>query len=109
MFRMKKAWYAILITLMPWAAPADEPKILSFELNDIVTIYISNNTCPLDKYARQYPYVATAVKFTDSTHTKIADAINACWTHRGDIIVLQWNGGDRSEFPANYFLKGKMI
>ena len=100
---MKKFWIAVLIALAPDGYAA-EPRILSFDYNDIVTISISNVPCPVAKLAKTHQYVAIAVKFTDSTHTKLADAMNACWTHKGDDIEIQWMGGDKSVFPANYFL-----
>ena len=106
---MKKAWYAILVTLIPWATPAGEVKVLTYDYSDIVSISISNSPCPLEKFSKQFPYVAIAVKYTDAQHTKVADAMNACWTHKGDTIYIQWQGGDHSEFPANFFLQGKML
>ena len=100
---MKKFWIAVLIALAPDGYTADV-KTLSYQYNDIVTISISNVPCPVAKLAKTHQYVAIAVKFTDSTHTKLADAMNACWTHKGDDIEIQWMGGDKSVFPANYFL-----
>ena len=100
---MKKFWIAVLIALAPDGYTA-EPKVLSFDYNDIVTISISNMPCPIDKLAKTHPYVGIAVKYTDKDHVKVADAMNACWTHKGDDIELQWPGGDKSYFPANYFL-----
>ena len=100
---MKKFWIAVLIALAPDGYAADV-KTLSYNYNDIVTISISNVPCPLAKLAKTHSYVAIAVKFTDSTHTKVADAINACWTNKGDDIEIQWVNGDKSYFPANYFL-----
>lgn len=101
---MKKFWIAILIALIPDANAADPIKTLNYDYNDIVTITISNVPCPLAKLAKTHPYTAIAVKFTDKEHTKVADALNACWTHRNDDIEIQWMNGDKTYFPANYFL-----
>ena len=100
---MKKFWIAILIALVPDTQAADV-RTLSYNYNDIVTISISNVPCPLAKLAKTHPYTAIAVKYTDKNHVKVADAMNACWTHNGDDIEIQWVGGDKSVFPANYFL-----
>lgn len=100
---MKKFWIAVLIALIP-DVQAAEPRLLSYDYNDIVTISISNAPCPLAKLAKTHPYAAIAVKFTDKERIKVADALNACWTNKGDDIELQWVGGDKSVFPANYFL-----
>ena len=100
---MKNFWIAILIALAPDGYAAD-PKILSYDYNDIVTISISNMPCPVAKLAKTNPYVGIAVKYTDKTHTKVADTMNACWTHINDDIELLWQTGEKSYFPANYFL-----
>jgi hypothetical protein len=100
---MKKFWIVLLIALAPDGYTA-EPRLLQYNYNDIVTISISNVACPLAKLAKTHPYVAIAVKYTDKEHVKVADAMNACWTNKGDDIEIQWVGGDKSVFPANYFL-----
>ena len=100
---MKKFWIAILITLVP-PAQAAELKTLSYDYNDIVRITIANAPCPSTTLAKTHPYVAIAVKFTDKNRTQVADTMNACWTNKGDDIEIQWVGGDKSLFPANYFL-----
>ena len=100
---MKKFWITILIALAPDTHAADI-KTLSYNYNDIVTITISNVPCPMAKLAKTHPYTAIAVKYTDKDHVKVADAMNACWTNKGDDIEIQWVGGDKSVFPANYFL-----
>ena len=100
---MKKFWIVLLIALAPDGYAAD-PKILSYDYNDIVTISISNMPCPATKFVKTHPYVAIAVKYTDKNHAQVADTMNACWTHRNDDIELLWQNGDKSYFPANYFL-----
>ena len=100
---MKKFWIAVLIALAPDGYAADV-RTLSYNYNDIVTISISNVPCPVTKWVKTHPYVAIAVKYTDSTHTKVADTMNACWTHINDDIELRWQTGDKSYFPASYFL-----
>lgn len=100
---MKKFWIAILFALAP-DGHAAEPRVLQYDYNEIVTISISNVPCPLAKLAKTHPYVAVAIKYTDANRSKVADGMNACWTHNGDDIEIQWVGGDKSVFPANYFL-----
>lgn len=100
---MRKFWIAVLIALAPDGFAA-EPRLLNYNYNDIVTITISNVACPLAKLAKTHPYVAIAVKFTDKEHVKVVDTMNACWTNKGDDIEIQWVGGDKSVFPANFFL-----
>ncbi len=105
---MKKFWIAVLIALAPDGYAA-EPRLLHFNYNEIVTISISNAPCPLAKLAKTHPYTAIAVKYADKNHDRVLDALNACWTHRGDDIEIQWVHGDKSVFPANYFLIKDMI
>lgn len=105
---MKKFWIVLLIALAPDGFAA-EPRLLHYNYNEIVTITISNMPCPDPKLNKQYKYVAIAVKYADKEHTKVADTMNACWTNKGDDIEIQWVGGDKSVFPANYFLVKNLI
>lgn len=92
---------ALLIAAAAHAEPqaTQKDKFLSYKFNELVTITISNVPCPVKQLSKQAPYAAIAFR-------KDGDRLFGCFTHRGDMVVIHWAGGDKSEFPANVFLIG---
>lgn len=76
-------------------------KFLHHQFNKNVDIVISNVECPVKELKAQYPNAAVALRSD-------GQRLFGCFTHRGDIIVIQWAGGDTTELPANYFLAEKL-
>ena len=77
-----------------------EVKKLHFNYNDKVTIWISNEDCPLKQFSKQFPWKAEAVRSD-------GDIMIGCFNGENNTVTIQWNGGDRSMFPADYFLYNK--
>ena len=73
---------------------------LHFNFNDSVTIWISNQPCTLSKYKTKFPWSAAAVR-------KDGEILEGCFNGAGEVVVIQWKGGDQSRFPANAFLQNK--
>ena len=74
-----------------------EDKWLEFKYNENVVIRIANVVCPIKNLKKDYPNGAVAIR-ADGQY------MFGCFNHQGDDIVIQWAGGDKSIFPANYFL-----
>ena len=74
-----------------------EDKWLEFKYNENVVIRIANVVCPIKQLKKDYPNGAVAIR-ADGQY------MFGCFTHQGDDIVIQWAIGDKSIFPANYFL-----
>ena len=79
---------------------AEPIKKLHFNFNDSVTIWISNQSCGLTKYKREFPWSAAAVR-------KDGEILEGCFNGADETITIQWKDGDRSKFPANAFLNNK--
>lgn len=79
---------------------AKEVKKLHFNYNDKVTIWISNEECPLKQFSKQFPWKVEAVRSD-------GDIMIGCFNGENNTVTIQWNGGDRSMFPADYFLYNK--
>ena len=93
--------FFLLTTLLVAAHTAQaEEKFLSYQFNEHVVIRIANVECPLKALKKEYPNGAVAMR-ADGQY------LFGCFTHKGDDIVIQWAAGDKSIFPANYFLMGK--
>lgn len=78
----------------------DSVKKLHYNYNENVTIWISNQPCPDARIRNQFPWAAEAVR-------KDGDILPGCFNGEADTVTIQWIGGDRSRFPANYFLANK--
>jgi len=91
-----------------------KPKSLEYKLNQYVSVFISNQPCPLAKFKKQYPWDAVAVKRIPQEGTKVKiETLNGCFNHDKDIILIQWDDyqgqpSDVSKFPANLFLMDKI-
>ena len=89
----------LLLFLIPLTAYAGD-NFLSYQFNENVTITISNIECKVPTYKAKFPYSVVAKRID-------GQFIFGCFTHDKDDIVIQWAGGDKSVFPANYFLMMK--
>ena len=74
-----------------------EDKWLEYKYNENVVIRIANVVCPIKQIKKDYPWGAVAIR-ADGQY------LFGCFNHKDDDIVIQWAQGDRSIFPANYFL-----
>ena len=74
-----------------------EDKWLEFKYNENVVIRIANVVCPIKQLKKDYPNDEVAIR-ADGQY------MFGCFNHQGDDIVIQWAMGDKSIFPANYFL-----
>ena len=94
---MKQLLAAVALITISLSAIAED-KFLNYKFNDKVVITISNIGCKVPKVdGKKYPFTAIA-KRVDNQY------LVGCFTHKGDNIIIQWAGGDLSEFPANVFL-----
>lgn len=85
-----------LLVVSVTALAAD--KFLDYKFNENVVIRISNVPCKVPKMdVKKYPFAVVAFRIDKQI-------LFGCYTHEGDDIVIQWAGGDKSIFPANYFL-----
>lgn len=88
-----------ILALLPLAATADDKlKTLKYRFNKDVVISISNVKCPVPKLGDKFPYSVVAFRSD-------GDKLFGCYTNKGDDIIIQWAGGDKSIFPANLFLQ----
>lgn len=94
---MKKAML-ILGLIIPTFGIAQE-KFLVHHFNENVDIYIANIPCKIKQIAKENPYSVVAKR-------KDGQFLFGCFTHDGDMIVIQWAGGDKTMLPANAFLIG---
>ena len=93
---MTKFFLAIFAIAFFLTAHAEE-KWLEFKYNENVVIRIANVVCPIKQLKKDYPNGAVAIR-ADGQY------MFGCFTHKDDDIVIQWAMGDKSIFPANYFL-----
>lgn len=75
-----------------------EDKWLTYQLNAATFVRIANVECPLKEIKSQFPWGAVAYNSTRKEY------LFGCFNHKGDDIIIQWGGGDKSIFPANAFL-----
>lgn len=75
-----------------------EDRWLTYQLNEATFVRIANVDCPLPELKTKYPWGAIAY------NSKRKEYLFGCFNHKGDDIIIQWGGGDKSIFPANMFL-----
>lgn len=88
-------------------------KGLLFRYNDQVTIYISSMPCGIEKYKKDFPYAARAVKKSNGK----TDYLAGCFTGKENSVVVQWQDidgrpSDQTILPTDYFEtipEGEMI
>lgn len=93
---MNKLIFSAVLLIAAFSVQAEE-KFLSFQFNDKVEIRIANVPCPIKSLKQAYPWSAVAMR-VDGQY------MFGCFNHQDDDIVIQWAAGDKSIFPANYFL-----
>ena len=92
---MKRLFIGLLLVSTS-ALAAD--KFLKYKFNEDVEVVISNLSCPFKYLKEQYPLAVVANR-SDGQH------LFGCFTHKKDDIIIQWDGGDKTYLPANYFLE----
>ena len=93
---MYKPLFFVLL-LISLGIQAREIKKLHLNYNESVTIWISNEVCPVKKLVRDFPWKAEAVR-------KDGEVLLGCFTGADERVMIQWKDGDYSIFPANAFL-----
>lgn len=93
---MKKLLLATVVAFFTSNVQAED-KWLEYQFNNNVVIRIANVACPVKSLKKDYPNGAVAMR-VDGQY------MFGCFTHKDDDIVIQWAAGDKSVFPANYFL-----
>ena len=86
--------WALLVSTSTEAAD----KFLKYRFNENVDIVISNLSCPFKELKEQYFWAVVA-------NRSDGQRLFGCYTHRGDNIVIQWFGGDKTILPSDYFLE----
>lgn len=89
---------ALLATGLATSAFAQPLKVMRLKYNENVNIYISNVDCP-DKTARAdgFNWYAVAVRSD-------GDKLKGCYNGKGNQIVIQWLGGDKSYLSTDGFV-----
>ena len=93
---------SLVFLSMASIAMAVEVRSLHYNFNQNVTIWISNQPCAFKKYKNAFPWAAKAVR-------KDGEIMEGCFNGEDETVTIQWKDGDRSKFPANYFLQSKDI
>lgn len=89
----------LLLLAVPLLTHAEEgPKVLHYKYNQNVVISIAHVACPFNAIKKEFPYGAVASRID-------GEKLFGCFNHEGDTIVIQWNGGDKTRIPADYFLQ----
>ena len=106
-----KYYIALGLALLAGFVHAEsKPKSLEYKVNQNVSVFISNQPCPIAKFKKKYPWDAVAIKRIQQEGLKVKiETLNGCFNHDKDIIVIQWDDyqgqpSDASRFPANLFL-----
>jgi hypothetical protein len=94
---MKKILIGLLIVSTSTQA---EDKFLKYQYNKDVEVVISNISCPFNYMKDKYPLAVVANR-SDGDH------LFGCYTHKNEDIIIQWDGGDKTILPSNYFLNSK--
>lgn len=94
---MKRMAVALVVAVPVVALAADQ--WLHHKFNQNVLISIGNVKCPIVDLSKQYPHAVVATRIDKQQ-------LFGCYTHKGDMIIIQWAGGDQTHIPANAFLTG---
>lgn len=92
-----------IVCFYPAATRADETKILEWEVNDHVSVFITNIPCPAS-YKNKYPHAAVAI----DKQTQIA--MKGCYgKYDENNLVIHWDGtedtfANNAVVPGNAFL-----
>ena len=91
---MKKLF---LLWLLLSSVAVAAPQYMRMQFNENVQLIISNMPCPDKLLKDKYPFAAGAARIDGAT-------LKGCYTHEGDLIVIQWVDGDQTRIPADAFL-----
>ena len=85
---MKKL--VVLFRLASFSYAADT-NLMVMQYNENVRIVLSKEKCPVGE-----GFIAVAQRIDK-------EVMKACWTPKGNLIHIQWEGGDFSEFDLTRF------
>ncbi len=85
---MKKLVVLFLLASFSYAA---DTNLMVMQYNENVRIVLSKEKCPVGEGS-----IAVAQRIDK-------EVMKACWTPKGNLIHIQWEGGDFSEFDVNRF------
>jgi len=84
-------WLIIVGTLIYSIHNADAVEVMVMQYNEKVRIVLSKEKC---EKGEGFKAVAQRID---------KEVMLACWTPKGKLIHIQWEGGDFSEFDVNRF------
>lgn len=93
-------FFILFLLMYFWVASpeaAERYKVLEYKYNQATSVFISNAPCIQKELAKQYTHFAFAKRADGAT-------LKGCFNNKGNMVVIQWIGGDRSEFDADLFL-----
>ena len=85
---MKKLVVLFLLASFSYAA---DTNLMVMQYNENVRIVLSKEKCPVGD-----GFIAVAQRIDK-------EVMKACWTPKGNLIHIQWEGGDFSEFDLTRF------
>ena len=85
---MKKLVVLFLLANFSYAA---DTNLMVMQYNENVRIVLSKEKCPVGE-----GFIAVAQRIDK-------EVMKACWTPKGNLIHIQWEGGDFSEFDLTRF------
>ena len=85
---MKKLVVLFLLASFSYAA---DTNLMVMQYNENVRIVLSKEKCPVGE-----GFIAVAQRIDK-------EVMKACWTPKGNLIHIQWEGGDFSEFDVTRF------
>jgi len=85
---MKKLVVLFLLASFSYAA---DTNLMVMQYNENVRIVLSKEKCPVGE-----GFIAVAQRIDK-------EVMKACWTPKGNLIHIQWEGGDFSEFDLTRF------
>ena len=85
---MKKLVVLFLLASFSYAA---DTNLMVMQYNENVRIVLSKEKCPVGE-----GLIAVAQRIDK-------EVMKACWTPKGNLIHIQWEGGDFSEFDLTRF------
>ena len=85
---MKKLVVLFLLASFSYAA---DTNLMVMQYNENVRIVLSKEKCPVGE-----GFIAVAQRIDK-------EVMKACWTPKGNLIHIQWEGGDFSDFDLTRF------
>ena len=81
----------VALLLLASYAYAGDTNLMVMQYNENVRIVLSKEKCPVGE-----GFIAVAQRIDK-------EVMKACWTPKGNLIHIQWEGGDFSEFDVTRF------